>query len=328
MHIYIFISYASSRQSQELLYLLSFESEPKKPETEPNRTGTLSVPTRQGLNPAKPEPEPNRTDPFRGVIAHSYEIFIWGFLSYQSDEIFYMKIFQLSIRWDFYMRILQLSILLTHMRFLYENLSIINQMKILYENLLAINIIDEHQTQWAFNHRWASNRWAFNHRWASNRWHQKTNHSSSLYNIYDRVWMSFSHASVDVDQKISSIWQILKTIIWVLEWWTWWKIRLEKIVNLMKIKRRWIKRIENLMKINHTIIIWMSISQASVDMQEKFSSVWQISKTIIWKSESWTWSRWWIEESWTWWKSNDLNQIIEKASTVKNFERKDYTYTS
>jgi hypothetical protein len=68
MHIYIFISYASSRQSQELLYLLSFESKSKKPGTEPNRIGTVSVSTRQGLDPAKPEPEPNRIDSFRGVF--------------------------------------------------------------------------------------------------------------------------------------------------------------------------------------------------------------------------------------------------------------------
>jgi hypothetical protein len=67
MHIYIFISYASSRQSQELLYLWLFGSESKKPETKPSRTGTESVLTQQGPDPAKPEPEPNRTDPFRGV---------------------------------------------------------------------------------------------------------------------------------------------------------------------------------------------------------------------------------------------------------------------
>jgi hypothetical protein len=47
---------------------------------------------------------------------------------------------------------------------------------------------------------------------------------------------------------------------------------------------------ENLIKISHTIITWVSISQASADMQENFPSVWQISKTITWKSESWTWS--------------------------------------
>jgi hypothetical protein len=67
MHIYIFISYASSRQSQELLYLLSFESKSKKSETEPNRVDTVSVSIRQELDPAKPEPESNRTDSFRDV---------------------------------------------------------------------------------------------------------------------------------------------------------------------------------------------------------------------------------------------------------------------
>jgi hypothetical protein len=67
MHIYIFISYASSRQSQELLYLLSFESKSKKPGTESNRTGTVSVSIREGSDAAKSEPEPNRTKPFRDV---------------------------------------------------------------------------------------------------------------------------------------------------------------------------------------------------------------------------------------------------------------------
>jgi hypothetical protein len=63
------------------------------------------------------------------------------------------------------------------------------------------SIIDEHQTRWAFNHRWTSNRWAFNHRWTLNEWHQQTNHSLSLYNIYDCVWVSLSYESADVNQK-------------------------------------------------------------------------------------------------------------------------------
>jgi hypothetical protein len=99
--------------------------------------------------------------------------------------------------------------------------------------------------------------------------------------------------------------------------WTWWKSDL-RIVDLMKIRRWWI---EDLIKISHTIIIWVSISQASAGMQENFSSVWSISKTVIWKSESWTWSKWWIGKSWTWWKSDDFDQIIEKASTIGGFWR-------
>jgi hypothetical protein len=99
-------------------------------------------------------------------IAHSYGIFIWGSSGYQSGEIFIwgslsyqsggifiwgsLSYQYCSPIWDFYMRIPRLSILLTHMRFLYKDLSV-------------INIIDEHQTRWAFNHRWISNWWAFNY---------------------------------------------------------------------------------------------------------------------------------------------------------------------
>jgi hypothetical protein len=67
MRIYIFINYASSRQSQELLYILSLEFEPIKPETEPNRIGTELIPCWVEIGVAKPEPKPIRTDSFRDV---------------------------------------------------------------------------------------------------------------------------------------------------------------------------------------------------------------------------------------------------------------------
>jgi hypothetical protein len=34
---------------------------------------------------------------------------------------------------------------------------LLTYMGFLYEDLSAINTIGEHQTRWAFNHRWASN---------------------------------------------------------------------------------------------------------------------------------------------------------------------------
>ncbi len=68
-------------------------------------------------------------DPPATSIAHPYEIFIWGSPSYQ----------YCSPIWDFYMGISQLSI---------SSMSI---------KPGGHSIIDEHQTRWAFNHRWASN---------------------------------------------------------------------------------------------------------------------------------------------------------------------------
>jgi hypothetical protein len=138
--------------------------------------------------------------------------------------------------------------------------------------------------------------------------------STSLYNIYDQAAVSLSYELIDIHEKFFVCMRNFKKLhltIWMM--------------NLMKIKlesreldKNQKMMNENLIKINHTIITWMSISQAFVDMQRNFSFVWQISKTIIWKSESWTWSKWWIERTWTWWKSDDLNQIIEKASTIEN----------
>jgi hypothetical protein len=143
-------------------------------------------------------------DPSAISIAHSYEIFIWGSSGYQYCSLiwdFYMRIPQLSIRWDFYMRISQLSILLTHMRFLYGDPSAINiahSYEILYGDSPAINIAHSYGIfiwgSFSYQYyRWASNSvsiqssmsiksMSIHHRWTSNRWHQKTNHSSSLYN--------------------------------------------------------------------------------------------------------------------------------------------------
>jgi hypothetical protein len=124
-------------------------------------------------------------------------------------------------------------------------------------------------------------------------------------------------------KNFSSVCKISKSCIWQFDWWTWWKSDL-KVVNLMKIRKWWTK---NLIKISHTIITWVSISQASADMQENFSSVWQISKSCIWQFD------WW-----TWWKSDlkfvNLMKIKRfesnhwKSEHCRRFWERDYTYTS
>jgi hypothetical protein len=185
------------------------------------------------------------------------------------------------------------------------------------------SIIDEHQTRWAFNHRWASNQWAFNHRWALNWWHQQTDHSSSSYNTYDRVWVPFSHASAGVDQKIfisMANFENGHLAIWLM--------------NLMKIRLGGRELDENQKMVNRggsetwwksdvgSRTWWKSVIRSSLGCKFRmhlltgikfFSSVWQIPKTVT--------LRWWIGGggSGTWRKSDDLDQIIEKASTVGGF---------
>jgi hypothetical protein len=71
MHIYIFINYASQRQSQKLLYLLSLGFESLKPEIEPNRIDTESVSCWVEIDVAKPESKSIRIDSFRDVVAET-----------------------------------------------------------------------------------------------------------------------------------------------------------------------------------------------------------------------------------------------------------------
>jgi hypothetical protein len=160
-------------------------------------------------------------------IAFPYESFIWEFLSYQ----------YCSFIWDFYIRIFWLSKSSMSVKLM----SIQSSMNIKFDEH---SIIDEHQTRWTFNHRWASNRWTLN--W----WHQQTNHSLSLYNIYDRVWMSFSYASADVNRNFfvsMTNFENEHLTIWLMnlmrirlqnreldenqtwESWTWWKSKNDEL---------------------------------------------------------------------------------------------------
>jgi hypothetical protein len=90
--------------------------------------------------------------------------------------------------------------------------------------------------------------------------------------------------------------------------WTWWKSEDDES-----------RKIKNLMKISHTIIIWVPISQAPDDMQEKSLICMKNfeNDSLIERVENLM--KIMNREIVNLWKSDDLNRIIEKASTIEDF---------